>query len=393
MAEKRTLIPKTRGAEALEIAGLGVAFVGVAIALFVAASRLDVTRVEVKLDRLIEYADGLYQSASLVRAPFEKGIASMTERKWDEAVAFFEQAEASAAGTQRLGLEDYIGMCLIEQTKYNQADSDLAPAARLAATLGDSLGEAATLNNLAVALRALGRYSEAESLLKRALGMHEKIFGPGYPNVATSQRNLAGLYSDQGKYSLAESLLKHVLETHERVFGPDGPPLATDLSNLGRLYQAQDKYGEAESMFARALRIRERDLGPFHPDVATCLNNLAMLYRDQARYAEAVPLAERALGIVEKAFGPDHPNVATFLNNLAGLYKAQGRYVQAETLYTRALKSCVAAFGPAHPRVALVLENMADLYQKMGRANDARTCAERAAEIRETLKEQEKLAS
>ncbi len=304
---------KTKDSATLGIAGLGVTFVGIVIALFVVASRLDVARVELRLSRLIEYADGLHQSESLVRAPFEKGLASTTERKWDEAVVFFQQAEASAAGTQRLALENYIGMCLVEQAKYKEAESTLVPAAKLATTLGDSLGEAATLNNLAVALRAQGHYSQAESLLELAMSMHEKILATDHPNVATSRRNLARLYSDQGKYSLAEPLLKRALETHEKVLGPDNPAVATDLNRLAGLYEAQARYAEAEPLLKRALKMRERAYGPEHPGVAQVLESMAALYRKMDRTEDARRCAARAaevrqgLEVREKAHEAQSP--------------------------------------------------------------------------------------
>ena len=278
----------------LEIAGLGVAFVGVVMALFAVASRLDVARVEVRPNRLIEYADGLNRSESLVRVPFEKGLASMSERRWNEAVASFQQAEASAAGAQRLALKNYIGMCFVQQAKYQQAESALVPAGELAAALGDSLGKAATLNNLALALRAQGHYSQAESLLALALSMYEKILGPDHPNVVTSRGNLAKLYSDQGKYSLAEPLLKRALERSEKVLGPDNPAVATDLNKLGGLYEAQARYAEAESLYRRALGIRIRAYGPEHPDVAQLLENMAALYGKMDRTEEAQRCAARA---------------------------------------------------------------------------------------------------
>jgi Tetratricopeptide repeat len=52
----------------------------------------------------------------------------------------------------------------------------------------------------------VGRYSEAESLFKRALDINEKAFGSGDGHVAIDLNNMALLYEYEGKYSEAESL-------------------------------------------------------------------------------------------------------------------------------------------------------------------------------------------
>jgi tetratricopeptide (TPR) repeat protein len=284
-----------------EIAGLAVAFIGVVIALFVVASWLLVDRVEIRLSRLVEYADGLYLSDPLIRTPFENGLALMTEGKWDEAVASFQQAEASTAGAQRMALKNYIGMCFVQQAKFREAESAFAPAGKLAAALGDSLGKAATLNNLAVALRAQGHYSQAESLFELALSVHERILGPGDPRTATSRGNLVRLYMEQGKYSLAEPLVRRELAAHEEASGPGNPAVATDLNELAGLYEAQARYAEAESLYRRALGMRVRAYGPEHPAVAQLLENMAALYGKMDRTEEAQRLAARAAKVRNRA--------------------------------------------------------------------------------------------
>lgn len=45
-----------------------------------------------------------------------------------------------------------------------------------------------------------GRYTEAETLLQRALAMAEETFGATHPVVAISFNNLADVYRGQGHY-------------------------------------------------------------------------------------------------------------------------------------------------------------------------------------------------
>ena len=49
----------------------------------------------------------------------------------------------------------------------------------------------ADLNNLAVLLKDTNRLEEAEPLMRRALDIWEKAYGPDHPQVATGLNNLA----------------------------------------------------------------------------------------------------------------------------------------------------------------------------------------------------------
>ncbi|MGH3769353.1 MAG: tetratricopeptide repeat protein, partial [Pseudonocardiaceae bacterium] len=49
------------------------------------------------------------------------------------------------------------------------------------------------LNNLALALGALGKPAEARPLYERALTITETAYGPDHPHTATIQRNLEAL--------------------------------------------------------------------------------------------------------------------------------------------------------------------------------------------------------
>ena len=134
-------------------------------------------------------------------------------------------------------------------------------------------------------LRATNRLAEAEPLLRRALAIDEKSFGPEHPNVANRLNNLAGLLS------------------------------------------ATNRLAEAEPLFRRALAITEKSFGPEHPNVATGLNNLAELLRNTNRLAEAEPLSRRHLRILAEfghRTGHEHPHFRAAINNYAGLLSAIG---------------------------------------------------------------------
>jgi tetratricopeptide (TPR) repeat protein len=222
---------------------------------------------------------------------------------------------------------------------------------------------------------------EAEPLMKRALAIDEKAYGPDHPNVATVLNNLVVLLQATNRLGEAEPLYRRALAIDEESYGPDHPTVATDLNNLATLLYAMNRQGEAEPLMKRALAIYEKAYGPDHPKVATGLNNVANLLQDTNRLAEAEPLIRRALAIDEKSYGPDHPNVARDLSTLAQLLQATNRLGAAEPLMQRALAIVVESYGLDHPEVAIRLNNLAQLLQDTNRLAEAEPLMRRHLEI------------
>lgn len=83
------------------------------------------------------------------------------------------------------------------------------------------------------------------------------------------------------------ALLRRVLGILEKVFGPHDPRVATRLNNLGRVLQDLGDMAGARSCYDRALAIDEKAYGPDHRNVAVRLNNLGTLLRDSGDVAGA----------------------------------------------------------------------------------------------------------
>jgi tetratricopeptide (TPR) repeat protein len=251
----------------------------------------------------------------------------------------------------------------------------LAPHVRTVAAHADAAGvpepTARLMNQLGVLLNEKALHAEAEPLMRRALAIDEKSFGPDHPEVATRLNNLAQLLKATSRLVEAEPLMRRALAIDEKSLGPDHPNVAVRLSNLAGLLRDTDRLDDAEPLIRRALAIDEKNFGPEHPDVASDLNNLFALLRATDRLDEGEPLVRRALAIDEKNFGPDHPRLAIRLNNLAILLRQTSRLIEAEPLMRRALAIDEKNFGSDHPRVAIVLNNLAGLLQATSRLEEA----------------------
>jgi tetratricopeptide (TPR) repeat protein len=180
-------------------------------------------------------------------------------------------------------------------------------------------------SGLAKVMCALGRYREAEAMLKGALTMAEQTFGWKHGEAADVLNSLAALYREIGGFEKAFRLHRRALAIAETTLGPDHPTVATILRSLGVLEHKRDRLASAESFARRSLAIREKTAGPDHPHVASSASVLAGILQAQERFDEASSLYGRALTIYERWFGPDHQEVATTLSKMNELFRAWGQ--------------------------------------------------------------------
>ena len=296
-------------------------------------------------------------------------------------------AHADAASIQEptARLLNELGLLLSEKALHAEAE----PLLRRALAIDEkSFGPdhpdvARDLNNLAQLLQATNRLAEAEPLMRRALAIDEKSLGPDHPNVAIRLNNLAQVLKDTNRLVEAEPLMRRALAIDEKSLGHDHPAVAIRLNNLAELLRATNRLAEAEPLMRRALDIGERSFGPDHSTIAIRLNNLAQLLKATNRADEAEPLLRRALAIDERTFGVDHPEVAIDLSNLAGVLYEKKQLDEAEAFMRRGIAIDERSFGPDHPNVAIDLNNLAQFLRATNRLVEAEPLMRRALEIDE----------
>jgi CHAT domain-containing protein/tetratricopeptide (TPR) repeat protein len=291
-------------------------------------------------------------------------------------------AEGHAQGRSEIEVLTAEIKVLLEAGRY----ADAAEAGKRALDLAESRHRhepqvvADAMSNLGEALRALGRYSDAEEMLTRALEQRQA----GTLEFAHTALNLAVLYYDRGLYSKAEPLYLKVMEIRERSLGSEHIELAETVNNLAALYHSTGRYGAAESGYKRCIEIRTRWLGSDHVQLAQCQNNLAALYVLTGKFSEAEALYQKALVSRKKAFGDSHMLVGQSYNNLAALYRITGRVRESEALYRRDLEIVGRALGPRHVMAGVSRGNLAELFSGQGRYSEAEAELRKAIEIFET---------
>jgi len=226
-----------------------------------------------------------------------------------------------------------IGLFYKDWGKYEQAEPfllrALATHEQAYAAEGTSMldGVVKGLSALAELYEAQGRDDQAELLLQRALTL--------LVDKAERTDKEEAQYYTWGKYEQAEPLLKRVLGISERMWGPEHPKTAEALHNLAKHYYQHEKFRQAEPLLVRAIAIREQTLGPEHLETGKSVHNLGALYRAQGKYEQAEPLFRRSLKIYEQTLGPEHPSTLLELVYMAGIYWKLDEYAKAEPLYKR----------------------------------------------------------
>lgn len=95
--------------------------------------------------------------------------------------------------------------------------------------------------NLGHVLTALGRYAEAEPLVRASVELRRESLGPEHPGTLYLISGLANLLRLQGRLDEAERLLRPCLETQRRVLGPNHPETTTSIQRMKDLQQDRER--------------------------------------------------------------------------------------------------------------------------------------------------------
>ncbi|CAN5906812.1 hypothetical protein BH11GEM1_BH11GEM1_28270 [soil metagenome] len=231
-----------------------------------------------------------------------------------------------------------------------------------------------TLGGLGALKGKEGRLAQAESLYWRALRIDEGVGGDS-TQLWRDRMGLGIVMWQQKRYADAETLMRSALAVQERLLGPENPDLASSFNNLGALYWTMGRYGDALPLYERTRKVFERTLEPGHPRMASVLNNLGETYWKLHRYSEAESLFRRSLAIKEAKLTPNNVSIAVTLNGLGGLLRDAGRPAEAETAYRRALAIRERALGPTHADVVETAQALGGLLRATGREREAETLA------------------
>ena len=93
----------------------------------------------------------------------------------------------------------------------------------------------AVADQLAWALRSLGRYAEARGLAQETLARRHRVFGEDHPYTLESANNLGNTLPYLGEYQAARDLHQDTLNRRRQVLGEDHPSTLDSASSLADL--------------------------------------------------------------------------------------------------------------------------------------------------------------
>ncbi len=221
-------------------------------------------------------------------------------------------------------------------------------ATRFAAQRDRARNEAAAANQVAEYMIDLFRVPDPIESAKRDLTARDMLDKAAAslptqmkdaPRLRARMMHVIGLsYANIGAYEPAEHLLKSALAIREKEFGPNSLEVSDSLNRLGNVYRMYGQLAPAEAALSRALRIREQlSTGP-NADLADAYNNFGLLQYQLGHYQVALTTLQRAIDTHRAVNGEDTESIAVALNNRALALRNLARYADAEKEIRKAIR-------------------------------------------------------
>ncbi|MEO1368534.1 MAG: tetratricopeptide repeat protein, partial [Acidobacteriota bacterium] len=218
--------------------------------------------------------------------------------------------------------------------ELDAAEPHLLKALRLRTEAGDTIDSLMATSNFNVARlhTARGQHADALPFQEKSLEFFRAEHGPDHPDVAASLNNLAVIYRVVGRLEEAEQTMRQALEIRRNAI-PDSVGTAHAMGVLGNILEARGRIEEAIELKVEALEMTRRHLPANHPRVANALYGLGFQMVKVDRPAEGEPLLREAVSIYRAAGA----NVSAWIlsANLVALARgtiALGRPAEAERL-------------------------------------------------------------
>lgn len=221
----------------------------------------------------------------------------------------------------------------LSRSTQSLAAAELAMAIISQPELAETTSAATTMLNVATALRAAGKITEALDLYKKVDKLYTKHLEPGDARRAALYNNMAQAVMANGDKKTALEYLQEALDIlviSEKNFAE----LATNHSNIASLYMSMDDSESAEAHLKEALAIFEA-LGYDDAHYPAALAGMAQIVYLKGDNTKAVEYYRLALNKIEEIFG-QNADYARICKNCAKVYAKQGVTSEAEKLMQKA---------------------------------------------------------
>jgi serine/threonine-protein kinase len=327
--------------------------------------------------RVEQFMQDLFQGDAESTGPADDlRVVTVLERGEKQARALDEDPEIQADLYQTLGtMYDQLG-------KYEQADSLLKASLAQRKTIDgpDSAKVAESLIALANLRNDQAQLEEGETFARQGLQMSKRHLPSDHPIVARATLTLGRILDNRGRYDEAIPILEEAMRLES---GPKGVPadLSATISELANTHYYLGHYDISKDLNERALRMDEQIYGDRNPNVAQDLTNLADIQYQWSHYTDAEHLQRTAVGIMQAWYGKDHPETADDMTILGKYLIAEGRAEESIPILRESLAALENHYGKVHPRVALAVGELGLALQHQGNLDEAEADFRRQADI------------
>ncbi|KAJ5316926.1 hypothetical protein N7508_001434 [Penicillium antarcticum] len=154
------------------------------------------------------------------------------------------------------------------------------------------------------------KLSVASGMMQEVLEARKKTMGKEHPFTLFAMASMARFNIALGRYNDAEDLLRSGLEIADRNLGEDNLGTLMGRTWLGTVLAHQSRFDESEATLLRVmekLRNISSYRGENHPDRLNAMIQLSLCYRLQGRYDEAIRLCDRIIEGLQKISVTQHP--------------------------------------------------------------------------------------
>jgi CHAT domain-containing protein len=213
-------------------------------------------------------------------------------------------------------------------------------------------------------LLAKGDYTEAEKAASRAYDIAVKTYKETSTKAAPTQKLLSDIYYTLGDYDKAQELVVKAATSQEKQFGRNHIEVAKSLSQLALIkFYKGDNPKEVEKIMLEARQIMGDKLGKENPQYAEILKNVAVVYISQKKYDIAFSSLTTAESIWRTKTGTKNNINAASIYTLTGdVYYQQKNYKKAEEFYNKSKDLYEKFFSAKHPEYVKVLSKLSKVY-------------------------------
>jgi serine/threonine-protein kinase len=181
-----------------------------------------------------------------------------------------------------------------------------------------------------------GMLEQADSVFNEILSRVDPDARPT-PNAVGALRTVGMVRRLREQHTEADPILKSAVDMATRLYGPEHPEVLETRQEYASNLSALGRWEESEQAFRASLLIAERSLGPDHQTTARLSDGLGSVLEDLGRYDEAVAYQQVSLEEKVRRHGNrDHTGVLTSLVAVGRSLTLAGRAQEAEDYLNQA---------------------------------------------------------